>query len=196
MFYSAITGVFLWSVGLVLFVELFPRVVTDEENLVPTDALVVLTGGRHRIKEGLRLHRSGIGKRLFISGMNPLTRPNRFFKRYKVEPALQNTIDFGYHATSTIENAQETLGWMRAQGFRSLRLVTSSYHLKRSLLEFNQRLQDMEIIPHPVFPKVLEQKNWWQNPKTLLLVMREYNKYIAAFGRCMARAFVLKIQSV
>ena len=41
----------------------------------------------------------------------------------------------GREADNTHGNARETAGWMRGEGYRSLRLVTSWYHMRRSLLE-------------------------------------------------------------
>ena len=37
----------------------------------PTDAIVVLTGGRLRLESGLALLADGKAKKLFISGVNP-----------------------------------------------------------------------------------------------------------------------------
>ena len=69
---------------------------------------------------------------------------------------------------------------MRLHGFRSLRLVTAFYHLPRSLFEFRRAMPDVEIVPNPVFPPVLQDGKWWQRPATASLVVMEYNKYLAA----------------
>src|SRR3546814_14678895 len=59
--------------------------------------------------------------------------------------------DLGYEADNTRGNAVETAAWMKDQDFTSLRLVTATYHMPRSLLEFRRPMPDIEIVPHPVF---------------------------------------------
>ena len=77
-------------------------------------------------------------------------------------------------------NAVETAAWMKEQGFRSLRLVTASYHMPRSLLEFNHAMPELEIVPHPVFPAPFKGSNWWRRPSNAQLVAIEFTKYLIA----------------
>jgi len=90
-------------------------------------------------------------------------------------------VETGYGAQNTAGNAVETEEWMRANGFQSLRLVTASYHMPRSLLEFRQALPDATIIPHPVFSDHVKQDRWWLWPGTARLIIGEYNKFLAAW---------------
>ena len=95
----------------------------------------------------------------------------------------------GHEADDTQGNALETAAWMDESGYRSLRLVTATYHMPRSLLEFRQVLPDAEIIPHPVFPTNFRRNDWWRWPRSASLVASEFNKYLVArvrttlFGR-------------
>src|SRR5215468_4543575 len=128
-----------------------------EERTEPTDAIVVLTGGSQRLNSGIALLREGKGRKLFISGVN---------HHVELEGLLRSASDgvgragewasccvvLGYRATDTLGNAGETAEWMRQQGFHSLRLVTAWYHMRRSLLEFERAMPEIEIVPHPVFP--------------------------------------------
>ena len=70
---------------------------------------------------------------------------------------------------------------MVAQGYRSLRLVTSGYHLPRSLLEFRHAMPDVTLIPHPVFSESVKQERWWAWPGTANLIVGEFNKYLLAW---------------
>jgi uncharacterized SAM-binding protein YcdF (DUF218 family) len=72
---------------------------------------------------------------------------------------------------------------MREQGLGSLRLVTAAYHMPRSLLEFRRAMPEIEIVPHPVFPKHVKQRNWWRWPGSASLIISEYNKYLVALAR-------------
>ena len=89
-------------------------------------------------------------------------------------------IVIGYAADNTEGNARETAEWMRSQGFRSLRLVTASYHMPRSLLEFHRVMPSLRIIAHPVFPARFKHARWWMWPGTASLLASEFTKFIIA----------------
>ena len=89
----------------------------------------------------------------------------------------------GHRAENTIGNALETAQWMRREGYHSLRLVTSWYHMPRSRLEFERAMPEIRILPHPVFPeRVREQRRWtWHG--TAALLIGEYAKYLVTLFR-------------
>ena len=95
-------------------------------------------------------------------------------------PSPSCCITLGYAADNTAGNARETAEWLDTVRGRSLRLVTANYHMPRSLLEFRQALPEVEIIAHPVFPKVFQQRRWWQSRASALLVVSEFTKYLVA----------------
>ncbi len=72
---------------------------------------------------------------------------------------------------------------MQNEGYHSLRLVTASYHMPRSLLEFRRAMPDIEILPYPVFPVRFKQDQWWLWPGTLTLLVTEYDKYLLSLAR-------------
>src|SRR5262249_34733252 len=73
--------------------------------------------------------------------------------------------------------------FMRDEGYSSLRLVTASYHMRRSLLEFHRAMPEVTMIPHPVFPEGFRAGEWWRWPGTLNLLISEYSKFLAAVVR-------------
>jgi uncharacterized SAM-binding protein YcdF (DUF218 family) len=89
----------------------------------------------------------------------------------------------GHEADDTFGNAQETALWIRGQGFHSLRLVTAWYHMRRSLLEFDRAMPDIDIVAHPVFPDQVKQERWWAWRGTAVLLVNEYVKYLGALAR-------------
>ena len=84
-------------------------------------------------------------------------------------------------------NAAETAAWMRSRHYSSLRLVTSNYHMRRSLLEFSIALPEADVVPHPVAPNAVRLADWWRWPGTLALIVNEYNKYLFALARYTLR---------
>lgn len=168
----------IWLGGLVWFAGTLPDRLDDTKT--PTDAIVVLTGGHGRIEEGVLLLREGLAKKLFISGVDEHLDVQDVLKSVHLPPAPGDTaITLGHRADSTASNAAETSDWMHALDYKSMRLVTSAYHMPRSLLEFRHATPDIKIIPHPVFTDSVKQ-NWWAWPGTAQLIAVEYVKYLVA----------------
>lgn len=169
-----------WTIGLVRFARTIPQAVADE--VTATDAIVVLTGGSQRVITGLKLLAEGKAERVLISGVHPGVGVGAVLRLAgtPVAPSLEGRIDAGYGARDTAGNAAEAAGWMQARAFRSLRLVTGSYHMPRSILEFQCALPGVSVVPHPVFPDRVQQRGWWRYPGTAALIISEYNKFLLA----------------
>ncbi len=174
----------MWGVGLFLFADSIPLSIDDD--VTRTDAVVVLTGGSGRLDEGLDLIARKMAPKLFVSGVYRGIDVSKLLELSQRAPAeLECCIEIGYAAGNTTGNAAETAAWMRKNKFTSLRIVTSSYHMPRSMLEFTRLMPDVMIIPHPVFPERVKNKQWWIWPGTSALITSEYNKYLVALVRYM-----------
>ncbi len=169
----------LWLAGLAGFVATSLFFPADPSSA--TDAIVVLTGGRLRLETGLRLLAAGTAKKLFISGVNQRVDRDELLRALGPSAAgAACCIVLGHEADNTFGNARETAGWMREEGYQSLRLVTSWYHMPRSLLEFERAMPGTTIVAHPVFAHHLEPERWWSWHGAPLLIVGEYNKYLMA----------------
>jgi uncharacterized SAM-binding protein YcdF (DUF218 family) len=167
-----------WLAGLFWFTGEMPDSRAVDHR--PTDAIVVLTGGSERLPEGIRLLREGRAERLFVSGVYRGVDVSQLLEVTREAPSIENRIDIGHKAENTAGNAEETAAWMAEHDYHSLRLVTASYHMPRSLLEFHAAMPEVDIIPHAVFPAHVRQSEWWRWPGTSGLIMREYTKYLFA----------------
>jgi uncharacterized SAM-binding protein YcdF (DUF218 family) len=144
----------------------------------------VLTGGSQRFDAGLDLLAAGKAKQLFVSGVHQgVAIADLLHLAHHAPDWLACCIVLGHAADSTVGNALETAAWMRREGYRSLRLVTAGYHMRRSLFEFTHEMPEMRIIANPVFPEQVKQANWWAWPGTAMLIVGEYHKYLAAVLR-------------
>ena len=171
----------LWGAGLFRYADTIPSSVAEPD--AKTDAIVVLTGGSGRLDEGLRLLEQGLAGKLFISGVYKGVDMQNLLEAYRENPGdLNCCVDIGY-AEDTINNAVETAAWVRDNGITSLRLVTSAYHMPRSVLEFEYALPGVALVEHPVFPAHVKQEDWWAWPGTTGLIVGEYNKYLMAWAR-------------
>lgn len=178
---AAAAGV-LWLAGLVWFAEAIPEAVAEPER--KTDAVVVLTGGAGRLSEGIELVGAGKAKKLFVSGVYRGVDVTQILRMaHQQGENLDCCLVLGHDADDTRGNAEETARWAREEGIGSIRLVTSNYHMRRSLLEFRRRMPEVEIVPHPVFPPEFKARGWWSWPGTFRLVVLEYVKYLVAVAR-------------
>lgn len=179
----------LWSVFLVGAVLgtgflVFAFGLSDEpaDRTTRTDAIVVLTGGAGRLDEGLRLLRRDMADVLLISGVNRQVTREEILRLAGDPPApLAARITLGYRAERTRDNANETAAWFNSHNYRSLRLVTANYHMPRALLELRSALPRAQIIPHPVTPEAVSSGRWWRNRTGLIIVVKEYLKYLATW---------------
>jgi len=148
------------------------------------DAIVVLTGGEERISVALGLLRQGGGRRLLISGVNPRTSAAAIRGQAGERRQLfECCVDIGREANDTTGNAEEARDWAVAHGYRTLIVVTSSYHMPRTLAEFARAMPDLDLIPHPVVSRHMRDRSWWQHPAALRLLASEYVKFIASATR-------------
>ena len=161
---------FLWFLGAVAAAPAAPA--------RRTDAIVVLTGGSFRLEAGAALLAQGRARKLFVTGVTAGVEAGRLLPGLSAEQ-IACCVILGRYADSTAGNARETAAWMGGEAYRSLRLVTASYHMPRSLDEFRAAMPGMEIVPHPVFPGHVKQDGWWRWPGTANLIASEYSKYLA-----------------
>jgi uncharacterized SAM-binding protein YcdF (DUF218 family) len=176
----------LWLGGLVWF--LYSSLTLTADPAVNTDAIVVLTGGRARLEAGIELLGAGRAQKLFVSGVNPHVDRLELLRVAGHAEGDPSRIVIGHDADNTLGNARETAGWMEQQGYRSLRLVTSWYHMQRSLLEFERVMPDKRIVAEPVFPGHGDGEPWSTWVDLALLTVNEYDKYLATLVRPAIRA--------
>jgi uncharacterized SAM-binding protein YcdF (DUF218 family) len=173
----------------------FARYVTDMpvSETGQADGIVALTGGQDRIAEAVRLLTAGKGRRLLISGVNPGTNKAELLSLNADAGTGQMLfhccVDLGKSALNTEDNAFETTEWVRRENFHSIILVTSNYHMPRSLIELRQAMPDIELIPYPVKSPRL-QAEWWRDSHSSWVLAKEYAKFVAALARYAIKAAI------
>ena len=172
----ATAGLFAFAGGFVWFI----RHVPEQEGRLTQDAdgIVVLTGGTSRIVDGVELLAAGHAKRLLITGAHPTTTSkeiSRLMPRY--ERWIACCVDLDHSALNTFGNAAETRRWLMSRSFESLIVVTSNYHMPRTMAELEYQLPDVKLIPHPVVSDKLRTEPWWNSIATAKLLLSEYVKY-------------------
>jgi len=131
-----------------------------------TEGIVILTGGKGRIKKGIQL------------------------KEITTSPPYEGHIDLGFNATTTRENAKEVSDWNKEKSCSSLTVVTSHYHIPRSLLELKAALPHIILIPYPIISPSFQNRRWLSEPDLWQLLFKEYNKYLIVFLEMRIRSFL------
>jgi uncharacterized SAM-binding protein YcdF (DUF218 family) len=167
-----------WFWGLIWFVQTMPAS-SNAQEISHTDGLVVLTGGTGRLTEAIALLSAKHADRLFVTGVYRGVDVSELLRLSKKAPQeLACCITLDYEADDTLENAVQTAAWVRRERLGSIRLVTSDYHLRRSLMEFHMAMPGVTIIPHAVTPPHLSMNEWWRSKKIFSLMAIEYSKYL------------------
>jgi uncharacterized SAM-binding protein YcdF (DUF218 family) len=133
----------IWLLGFGWFSLFLPQPLGDWR----TDAIVVFTGGPHRIDRALDLLAEGQAQRVLISGVGPNVRAIDLAREYRRPVSLFDCcVALGREAVDTRSNADEVARWAQRRNYESIRLVTTDWHMRRSRYELNRVLGDDVII--------------------------------------------------
>jgi uncharacterized SAM-binding protein YcdF (DUF218 family) len=174
----------MWLVGLFAFAERV-RGLTPPPEPARADAIVALTGpSAERVNAAIRLLEQDKGRRVLISGVNRDVRRQELRALTPGSSKLFNCcVDLGFEAENTVGNAQEIAAWARSKGYDDLIVVTSDYHMPRSLLEIRGAAPGVKLTPYAVSTPSLDNSRWWRAAVTARRMTLEYMKYLAVLGR-------------
>jgi len=180
--FRVVVALFVLAVlGFPIFVWSLPRASSAPPA---SDAIVALTGGEGRLAAGLELLELGKGQRLLISGVHSgTTRAELFAAVGQLPMRAACCVDLGRGAENTIGNAGETAVWADKHGYRSIIVVTATYHMPRSLMELRAVMPGTKLVPYPVFPDRVRLAEWWSDPETTGVLTGEYLKFIVSAVR-------------
>lgn len=156
----------LWIAGFIAFALFLPRPAPDG---IRTDGIVVMTGARGRVERGLTLLSQKRAKRLLVSGVDRRVKPHELAAQFRAPTSLVDCcVDLGHESVDTRSNAEEAARWIALNRYRTIRLVTSDWHMRRARYDLRARADDkVEIIVDAV-----------RTEPDLVELVREYNKYL------------------
>lgn len=155
----------VWLLGWAGFVVSLPGAGGETK----TDAIVVLTGGAGRIQRGLDHLGRGHARRMLVSGVDPAVRPGELAQLQNAPANLfACCVDLGKDAVDTRSNAAEAARWLKRRHFRSVRLVTTDWHMPRARFELERA----------VGPDVTVMSDAVDSAPGFVTLFAEYNKYL------------------
>jgi uncharacterized SAM-binding protein YcdF (DUF218 family) len=157
----------LYGLGFALFGVTLGKPASDDA--AKTDGIVVITGGAGRIEHAVEILGDGKGKRLLVAGADPAVTKADLVRRLGGRRKLvQCCVDLGSESVDTRSNAEETRRWLGRRGYKSVRLITSDWHMRRARYEFRRVLgDDFEVVPDAV-----------RTEPGFMTLFGEYNKYL------------------
>ena len=134
-----------------------------------TDAAIAITGGSGRIEHAMDVLADGHAKRLLIAGADPsVTKPDLIGRLGGQARLVNCCVDLGSESVDTRSNAEEAKRWLDRRGYKSFRLITSDWHMRRARYEFGRVLGDKyEVVPDGV-----------RSRPGFMTLFGEYNKYL------------------
>lgn len=156
-----------WILGFMWFAVSLPQPRPDEV----TDAVIVPTGSAGRIEHGLEILDADQARLMLVTGVDTDVRPAEFAAQFDVAmERMQCCVVLGFQALDTRGNAVETADWVARNKIKSLRLVTSDWHMRRASGELRQKLPtNIRIVEDAV-----------STEPSLFILFLEYNKLLAS----------------
>lgn len=162
------------------------KFLVQSDKLGKADAIVVFSGDNGpRTERAVELLKEGYADYLILSGgkvYDDVTMAE-LMKNHAIKLGVdENKILIDDEASTTNENADFTADIIEENNFKSVIVVTSDYHTRRSKLAMEKALEDTLIDGEKVSVSVTPSKEekfttkWWTSGNSVLMVISEYLK--------------------
>ena len=139
------------------------------------DGIAVLTGGKGRIDLGLNLLAEGMYNKLIISGVDKKVSKSSILPNSFQE---DDRIYVDRESESTFDNAKIIADWAKKNKLYSINVITSYYHIPRSMLLLNKFSHNIKYFAFPVKREEKKHTNFLENMPFTFFLMEEYIKYL------------------
>lgn len=178
------TVIILATIALPLFIGWY---LSPQDSLSKVDAIVVVSGGDNdsRIEKGVQLWKEGWAKKIIFSGAAAEGNVSnaKAMKNIAVKSGVPaENILMEEKSKTTLENAQLSAILVTENGYKSIILVTSPYHQRRTYELFKKSLPDVKILNQSASDENWRKKGWWETNVGRFLTFGELGKLFVNFA--------------
>lgn len=154
---------------------------SPQDSPEKVDAIVVVSGGNNdaRIAKGVQLYKEGWAPVLMYSGAAAQGSVSNAeaMKNISIKMGVpKKDIIIEEESKTTIENARFSAKMIREKNYKSIILVTSPYHQRRTYELFKKELPAVKILNQSALDENWRKKGWWQNNVGRFLTAGELSK--------------------
>ncbi len=165
----------------------------DAPKVAARTGIVVATGLDGRVTAGLtqlvhgkaeRLLISGVGKGVRKADIRQIAVASGTIQMDALDAVMTCCVELGFDAADTIGNALEASIWAKTHQLDHVIVVTSDFHMPRTMMAFRAYFKDTALTAYPVkTPWLHVNENgfspWWHTPERIRLISMEMVKYLA-----------------
>lgn len=182
----------VWTIAVIVIIIIaLPLLVgwylSPQDTLEKVDAIAVVSGGDNnaRIEKGTQLYKEGWADTIIFSGAAAEGDVSnaKAMKRIAIKMGVpEEAILIEEKSTTTLENAEMSAIIITEIGAKSIILVTSPYHQRRTYELFKKSLPDVRIINQSALDEEWRKKGWWESNVGRFLTLGELGKIFINFA--------------
>ena len=175
--FSAVLLFILFIMMEIYFFYVFSqKVAVPQSSVIAIDSVIVLAGGKGRIQKGVELFLSLSAQYCVLAGVDKKFNRVAYFSKYGISDNPHIYID--NRSRRTLENAVESWRILEPLNVRSVLLVTSNYHMYRSLFVFKKVFPStVSIFPYSLHSDNFDVHRWYTQVLSSLIIFQEFLKY-------------------
>ncbi len=166
------------------FLTFLGRSLMVEQPIQQADMIVVFAGSNDRIEHAIELYKKGYAPKIFLSGgrKGNYSSAGRMKNTALKKGVPPEAIILDEDAYSTYDNAVHTVELARRKEYKSGIIVTSPYHMLRSMWTINHVTEksglSLRWIPSQSTSSPFRPDSWWKDPDMKKSVIDEYGKLV------------------
>jgi uncharacterized SAM-binding protein YcdF (DUF218 family) len=150
--------------------------------ITKSDVIIVLSGGQgNRVDKAVELYKNGLSKTIIMTGETILTAsiPKHMKARAINQGIPASHIRIEDQSTSTYDHPTRCLPLIKELNAKSILLVTSNFHTRRSLKAFTKAYKTQNIsVTICGAEDNIEYSSWWKNSRDAELILLEFSKHL------------------
>ena len=159
-----------------------------ETEIAPSDVLLILGGKTDRLREGVKLYHQGYAPHVLFTAAGLQLRLAHVHLNWgqimrhaaKIEGIPPEATFLDMESTSTYEDAVNSKRILQEHGWKSVIIISSTYHMRRVRMTFDKVFDGsgIRLHYHPAPSDELHPDGWWKREADMVYVVFEYIKLV------------------